>query len=472
MRILLIYPPFKLEELYPGFGRSAPILPPLELAYIASSLLLKGHQVSIIDCPALCLNFENIKAIVRRESPDLVISVTNSPIYSFVFSVYPRTLELIKLIKSINPDIKTVLTGYFPTILPYETLSNRNVDFIIIGEPELTAGELCDALLNNEDLEGVAGIGFRKDDKIIINKERDFIENLDALPFPSYSMLPIDKYRFISDSPVPVKGISIRSSRGCPFNCYFCNSPAFWKRTIRSHSPEYVIFTMNYFYENYKIDRFQFHDDIFGFDRKWNLKFCDLLKKNKYRFRWDCYYHFSLLEEEILMAMKEAGCHLISLGVESASKRVLKEIKGVNKSQIEEGVRLLKRLKIKIRLFFLIGPPAETKEDIERTIKYALQLNPDVFAPTVSIPYPGSRFYEEMKKIGFIPNFNEFFSESPCNLPNFKKEYLNKMIKKSYRHFYLRPKYVIKQFTNINNIKNNIKSIGIYIDALKYVFKR
>ena len=469
MKIFLVVPPFKLDQLYPGLGKIAPYFPPLELAYIASSLKMQGHDIKILDCPALELDFSELMDIVRNDEPDIAIIPTSSPIYSFVYSLYPPAKELIKLLKKTNPLTKTVLIGFISSVLSENVLLSSGADFVVRGESEITCIELCRAIQDKTKLEAIRGLGFREKGKIIINKERDFIEDLDELPPPAYSLLPLNKYRFISDTPVPVKGITLRASRGCAFNCYFCPSAGFWKQRIRSHSHKYVISTMNYLYENYNINRFQFHDDIFGVPKEWNIEFCTLLVKNKYRFKWDCYSHFRYLDEKVINAMKKAGCHLVSLGIECGSDKMLKEFKGITKHEIEEKLILLKKSKMKMRLFFLIGPPAESEAEIEETIKYAIKLNPDIFAPTIVLPFPGSRFFQDMQPLGFTPDFDTFFSKKACDLPKFKKEDLERMIKKSYRQFYLRPAYIIRI---LPSLLKNIKNAFVYLYGLRYLLKK
>jgi radical SAM superfamily enzyme YgiQ (UPF0313 family) len=471
MKVALICPPFKAHEIYTGLADSSPVLPPLELAYAASYLISKGYQVVLIDAPASDMTLEDISAVIRKEEPELVGIATNSPIFSFIYSLYSRALELAHVIKDINPEIKTLLTGYHPTILPEEALSEDVIDYIILGETEFALEELCLALKNNRCLHNVAGLGYKEGNDFIINKSRTPLIDLDILPMPSFDLLPMHKYRFASDTPVPVKGFSIRASRGCRYNCYFCSAPGFWKNHVGTHSPGYILSIMNYLYEKYKLNRFQFHDDNFGINNQWIEEFCRLLGSNKYNFEWECYSRFDLLNEEKLAIMKKAGCRLISLGVEFGSDEILRKIKGHSKVKIEQGMSLLRKFKIKTRLFFMIGPPSKTEEDIKNTIKYAVKLNPDVFVATISIPFPGSRFYDEMKDIGMAPNFKDRLIpiyESPGDTLGFKKEYLDRMIKYAYRSFYLRPNYILRHIAKIRNIKQ----LTYYLKGIRYVFNK
>jgi radical SAM superfamily enzyme YgiQ (UPF0313 family) len=454
MKILLIWGPLRPEEIYGSLTESAPVLPPLELAYIASFLRGKGNNVKLIDAQALELSLEAVQNIVREEKPDIVGATTNSPIFSLIYSVYSRSLEVLSTVKNVDPGIKTFLCGYFPTLSPIEVLSRSEVDYAVIRNAEETVAEICDALKSGTGMDDIRGLAHKKNGQIIINPERHFPADLDFLPIPAFDLLPMEKYRIASDNPVPIKGISIRATRGCGFGCYFCSAPGFWKGNICSHSPEYILKMMNYIHEKYGYTRFQFHDDNFGRDKKWIMRFCELLKQNRKDFVWDCYERFDLIDAEMLTAMRESGCVMISLGVEAGDERLIKKAKGISLSTVHQGMALLKNSGIKTRLFFMIGPPAETAADIKNSIKLAIRLDPDVFIATVSIPYPGSRFYEDMRSAGYSPDFmNKLIPiyEAPFDFPNFSRDFLNKMIKQAYRSFYLRPGYIFKHWRKIFN---------------------
>jgi len=465
MRILLIWVPFKLEEIYGRLENSAPILPPLELAYIASYLKSKGHTVSLVDAHALGLDLHHIEGIVKEFNPDLVGTTSNSPIFSFIYSVYSRALEMMRIVKQVAPQAKTFLSGYHPTMSPKEALNEDCIDYAIIGDGEIPVANLCEALKNGVELKNVEGIGFKEGDEIVINKRGPHVKDLDIFPMPAYDLLPMEKYRFASNSPRPMKGVSLRASRGCSFDCFFCPSPGFAGRALSTHSPEYVVNTMNHLHDRYGFDQFQMHDDNFGVNKQWLLRFCALLKENKIKFSWDCYERFDLLREDVLIAMKEAGCRMISLGVESGTEEILLKVKGLTKKKVEDGMKLLRDLGFKVRLFFMIGQPSKTTEDVKRTIQYAIKLNPDVFLATISIPYPGSDFHKDSEEAQYIPDFRNRLIpsyEATCDDPYFSKGQLNQMLKYAYRSFYLRPGYIFRQWKNLLNVdhlSHNLKGL-------------
>jgi len=473
MKILFIYPPYEKKEIFSFLSNNAPVLPPLGLAYLGGYLRKHSYKVRIIDGPGLGIKTEDIVKAARNYSPDLIGITANSALYS-------RALTLSKKLKDILPSAKIVLGGYHPTFLAQEVLANDFVDFIVKGEGEETLLELCKALEENGEFLHIKGLGYKLKGQIRINGERDFIEDLDKLPFPAYDLLPLANYHIGNIIGRAKDTISIIASRGCTGNCYFCPSPGFWKNTYRKHSPEYVISLMNYLHEKYRKNYFQFRDDTFILDKDWVLQFCGLLLKNKYKFKWDCYGRFDYLEDNLLATMKKSGCCQLSLGVESAEDETIKQFKKFSKREVYAGMNLLKKYSIKSRLFFMIGPPSRNLEELNKIAPFAIDLDPDLLHLTASIPYPGSGFYKTILAKGFklefdtkIPKMYEAF----CDFDQFTKEQINQKIVEIYRKFYLRPRYILKQLFLIrsfsdfyNLLLGGIFAIRIMISKIKDVF--
>ena len=451
MKAVLIYPPYKREEIFSKLARNAPVLPPLGLAYLATAIMKKGWKVVIIDCPALEWDINDVISYLENmEDIDFIGITANSPLIS-------RVLSLTKMIKHSIGNIPIILGGYHPTFLPYEVLEEESVDSIVQGEGELTIGEFCDYLNGKMALEEIKGLGYKENGTIKLNEPREFIGNLDSLGFPAYHLLPMNRYKTSSGFEKTNNQISIMGSRGCTANCYFCTSPHFWKRQFRAHSPEYLIKLMNYLYEKFGKNYFQFRDDTITIDQSWLIQLCNLMKNNKYVFKWDCYARFDHLNETILKAMKDAGCIEVSLGVECADENTLLRVKGLTKKCIFDAISLLKKYGFRTRFFFMIGPPAKNKEDVDETIKFAKDLNPDLIVITASIPYPGSSFYNSMLERGMAPDFRlqipDVYSGF-CDFDNFSKVYLTRKIKHAYRSFYFRPGYLIQQTLKLRSVRD------------------
>lgn len=468
MKILFIYPPYEKKEVFSYLSNSAPLLPPLGLAYLAAYIRKYSYEVSIIDSPTLGLNIEEVVNAAISQEPKLIAITANSPLYS-------KVLALCQQLKENLPNTKIVLGGYHPTFLAEEVLNNSFIDFIIRGEGEEAFLELCKTLENNCNFSSIKGLGFKKNGKVILNQERKFIEDLDILPFPAYDLLPLDSYRPGNNLGQRGRMISLIASRGCTGNCYFCTSPGFWRNTYRKHSPSYVVSLMDYLYQEFDKNIFHFRDDTFTLDKKWVIEFCNLLIKKNNKYRWDCYTRFDKIDKELLKIMRKAGCYQLSLGVESSDPEILDKVKGLSLNQIYKNISLLKKYKFKTRIFFMVGPPAKTKKDIDNIADFAIKLDPDILIVTATIPYPGSAFYQSIvKKRSKLPFDTEVpkVYEGFCSFDNFDIRYIKEKVRDIYKKFYLRPGYIIKRLIEVKNL-NQIYSLGLGgISLFKMLFKK
>lgn len=208
-----------------------------------------------------------------------------------------------------------------------------------------------------------------------------------------------------------------------------------------------MIGNINYLCEEFNIKSFQFRDDNFTTSKERVISFCRLALTNRNKFEWSCYSRFDFFDEEMLDLMKASGCYQISLGVESGSDNKLQQIKEISKSTIEKQMCLLKKKRLRTVLFFLVGPPAESAIEINETLDFAKQLEPDIFVANISIPFPGSRYYSDMRKKGNLPDFEHQATsiyKSPCDLPPFTKSQLDELITECYRSFYFRASYILR----------------------------
>ncbi|MBM3244783.1 MAG: radical SAM protein [Candidatus Omnitrophica bacterium] len=452
MKVLFVYPPYDKEEIFSFLSDSAPVLPPLGLAYLAGYLRKYSYPVKIIDAPGLGAGMEETVKLAARFAPDVIGITSNSALYS-------RARVLSKKLKEALPSVKIVFGGYHPTFLGEEVLADDYVDFIIKGEGEDAFLELCRALEQNNGFSRVRGLGYKLDGKIYMNEERDFISDLDKLPFPAYDLLPMGNYHIGNAVGRGRNTISIVASRGCTGNCYFCPAPGFWKNTYRKHSPVYVMSLMDYLYNEFRKNSFQFRDDTFTLDKKWVMDLCNLMLKNKFhkKCEWQCYSRFDSFDEEMLALMKKAGCCQVSLGVESAEEETIRQFKKFSKERVYAGMRLLKKYGMKSRLFFMVGPPSRSLEELDKIADLAIELGPDLIHLTASIPYPGSAFYKALSvkgcRLAFsseIPKMYEGF----CDFEAFTREDINLKIKEIYKKFYLRRRYLLKQVFSIRNFRD------------------
>jgi anaerobic magnesium-protoporphyrin IX monomethyl ester cyclase len=357
--------------------------------------------------------------------------------------------------------------GTHPTLVAEEILQYiKEIDIIVLHEGEDTIIELTKALKLGHSLKNVKGIAYRENGEIRKTPLRDFVEDLDRLPPPARELFDVDKYNLylpIYDRP---KAMHLLTSRGCPFSCGFCSAKEMSGRKVRYSSPEKVITEMESIKSSYPQYKWLFfYDDHLTLKKSRVIKLCEGIIKSKLNFKWGCYGRVDSIDEEMVDAMKEAGCKMISFGVESGSDMVLNLMqKKINAKMIEMAVNLVKKKGLIARSSFIIGYPGERFKDFLSTIKLCrkLGLNKDEiiwnFKPVI---YPSTQLFEDLKKKEYLPegfNWCERFS-----IPNYKDVplYVDRMSKvkeiigRGYRKFFV-----------------EYKNVPLYTSVLQYIIKR
>jgi len=456
-KVLLINPPFSLEERYGKdmkyFGA---LSEPLALAYLAANLELYKYPVKILDCPALDMRIEDIIQELRKENYDLVGLTMLTPMYSVV-------KQMASAIKQAFPQIKIMVGGAHATALPKETLEDIEfIDYICVGEGENTIVELAQALEEKKEINQIAGLAYREKDKIILTQLREFEKNLDKFPPPARHLLPMEKYKSTAST---VQGKSFCATlivaRGCPFNCTYCSHP--FGRTFRHHSVERIIQEIESLMRDYNVSEFNVEADTLTADRDFILSLCrEIVEKGlSKKIRWTCANRMDTVDEELLKIMKQAGCWQISYGVESGVQRLLDLINKREKLEdMEKVFALTKKIGITIRGFFMLGLPTETYQESLQTIKFAKKLDPLWAQFTITVPYPGTPMFNDLKEKGEIRSFNwdhyntwgGWTEKEVAYLPQGRSlEELKATQKKAVTFFYLRPKVIFRFIRTINS---------------------
>ncbi|MEM7827010.1 MAG: radical SAM protein [Candidatus Aenigmatarchaeota archaeon] len=443
-KILLINP-------YIG-GSNSPIYnriwPPLSLAYCASILEKNGFDVKILDMNA---NPIKLKSKVFDSFDKVFMTTSTIDRWQCPHLDIKPFLKLSKAIRESNPNFYVM--GSHGTIRPKEILELTQAKAIIMGEPELTILEIC----NDKAFSKIKGIAYKKANKLIINQGRELLD-LDVLPLPAFHLLPMEKYFYeiLGDNFTLFEG-----SRGCPFSCIYCLKVMYGKG-YRKKSPENLIKEVKYGIEEFNVKTAYFIDLEFTLNQNLVEKLCDFLIKNKYNFRWTCQTRFDTINRKMLEKMREAGCEIIHLGVETGSPRIMKTIKkNITIAKIKRGMKLIKEADIKSVCFFMFGLPRETKKDMKMTIKLAKELDPTYASFHIATPYPGTEFYEMIKnEIG-----DEMFPSSYMD----EKE-LKKVVNSAFLSFYLRPHYIFSRLKR-GELKLLGKQIKLFLNYLRKVKK-
>ncbi|MEE9398786.1 MAG: radical SAM protein, partial [Dehalococcoidales bacterium] len=321
MNILMLNPPFigkfSRTSRSPGVGRSGTIYYPFWLAYATGVLDQNGFKVRLIDAPAEGLTTDEVIAGVKEVSPQLIVVDTSTP------SIY-NDLRIAEELKESFPTSFITVVGTHPSAMPKEILSSSDkIDSVARGEYDYTIRDLALCLNNGGNLNSIEGLVFRENGKIIENKPRALIENIDELPFVSQvyrKYLNIRNYFFAaSDYPMAM----IITGRGCPHKCFFCVYPqTFHSRKYRPRSAQSVVDEFEYIVTNLpEVREIGIEDDTFTVDQKRATEICQLIIERGIKIKWYCNVRVNL-ELETMKWMKKAGCQLVTVGFESADQGV------------------------------------------------------------------------------------------------------------------------------------------------------
>lgn len=446
------------------------IEPPLGLGYLAAIVEQKGLICRIIDANVLKMKVPSILAEIKKSRPKIIgISVN---LYSYQIS-----LTLIKKIKKNFPEVAVILGGPTPTSSPQKMLIISKADAVCVGEGEATFGEILDHYQKNEHLfKKVSGVVYTSNKKTIRNDPREFIKNINQIPFPAYHLFPnLDKYK---SRTVKTPFAPLLTSRGCPFRCVFCSKDVF-KNYCRMRSADNVIKEIDYLVNKFGIKQIDILDDNFTLDKKRTKEILDLLIKRNYNLYVNLQSGVRTegIDKIVINKMKKAKIFKIPFGVESGNPEILRNIrKQLNLNKVLKCTLMAKEAGIKVYGFFIIGLPGDTAETMQQTIDFAIKMNPNVANFTIAIPFPGTELYNTVKEKGrFLVNMDDginagfYANQVFYELEGMNKDDVLKYYKKAMKSFYFRPIKIwelIISMTSLSEIQWFIKTSILMLKKL------
>jgi len=361
-------------------------------------------------------NLKDLDYIVWKEVQTVILEYRPSVIgITSQSSNFASAINIAKIAKRIDKNIIIIMGGHHPNLMGGKILENLEIDLCVRGEGEITIIELLRAIENNDINDTIAGISFRKNNAIIDNPKRGFIENLDDLCFPhQYAGEVLKDYNLYPKRAF----ISIIATRGCPNNCTFCSSRNLWGRRVRFRSPDNIVKEINSLRE-LGVQRIMFQDDTFGVNKKFIKDLCLEIKTKCHGIRWGCQTHVNLVDEENISLMKEAGCDYISLGVESGNDQILKEIrKNITIEEAQSAAKIIKKHGIRLSVNFMVGFPQETSKSLHDTLRAIRSINADSIVYSTFTPYPGTELFDLCRKNGLVKDdydISLYNHQSPAN---------------------------------------------------------
>ena len=446
-KIFLIYPPSPVLNREDRCQQPTkellviPPLPPSDLMYLAAVAEKVGLEARIKDYS----QGGNFEEDLREFQPDYLLINVATP-------TFKSDISILSSAKEICPNIKTIAKGAaFFTVALEVMYFAKDLDYIIYGEAEETLKELLTA---EKPLEEIKGIYYRDDIRVKFTGAREFIENLDEIPFPARHLVDNTIYRRPDTNEVQAV---IKVSRGCPFHCFFCLATPVSGAKVRKRSPQNIVDEIKECVEKYNIRNFLFWADIFNLDKKWVMELCQLIIDNGLDITWSANTRADTADEEMAEIMAKAGCRLVSIGVESGNQEMLDHIgKRITLDDVRLTVKIFKKYGMKIYNYFVIGLPWETEETVEDTIDFAIELDSDFISFYTATPLPGTKFYDYAKTHNLInseTSFKSAYFYPSVNAHKLTKDEIFKLHKKAIRKFYLRPSYILKMLLKIRSFE-------------------
>lgn len=426
-KVTLCYPNTKWTE---WMERTSWVVHPYNLTLLGTMLNKRGYEVNIIDGIKEDLTINQFKERIHEYDPTIVgISILTNEYGKAGFSTS-------KAVKEVNPEIKTIFGGVHATSLPFEIIKDKNSDFVVKGEGEYVLPDLCDALIAGKDFPK-AGIIHKKDGNIIDSGRAPFIENLDEIPYPDYSLVKdFESYLFLNQReevgrPRSMPYARTITSRGCPYNCCFCEVETISGKKPRLRSVENILGELEMLIKDYKIKTIIFDDDNLIVDKNRAKNLFKEMINRKYNLQWNApALALFKLDEDMIDLMKESGCQYVDVAIESGVERVLHDIihKPLN---LKHGLKMLNKLrdaKIDTVANFIIGFPGETWNEIREDLEFASHIPVDYVKIAIATPLPNTELYENTKKGGYLVDGFSFdkhlWTDGWIETPEFKPKYL------------------------------------------------
>lgn len=481
MKILLLNPPFldkfSKSSRSPAVTKSATIYFPLWLSYAAGVLDKKGYELKLIDAPARCISKEVCLEEIRAFNPDLVVVDTSTASIN-------NDLAYTKVIKEALPNIKTCLVGTHVSATVSEILPKCSsyVDYIARHEYDYTLPEIAEAIEGKKVLSDVMGISYCENGVLKETSNREYIKDLDDLPFVSEVYKKYLNYKDYFYAHVNYPTISIFSSRGCPSKCFYCMySQVMFGKGYRKRSAKNLLDEVIYITKNFQdVTEILIDDDNFAVDQENVKEFCRLMIENKIKLKWVVQCRVTL-QYDTMVLMRKAGCRLVVVGYESGSQKVLDGMhKGITLDMSRKFNAAAKKAGMRVHGCFMVGNPGETKETMRETLDFAKSLTMDTVQFFPLMVYPGTEAYEWAKTNDYIraKSYDQWIR--PDGMHNcvistseISSQELVEFCNQARREFYLRPSYimmkVVQCLTNWGDFKRTLKAFSTF---RKYLFRK
>lgn len=385
---------------------------PLAIPCLAAVLKKLGVKVKVIDCVPFKIGWESLRRLLEKQSADIILLSESEPLWGY------ESTRAAHLIKEVNPHAKVIAGGIYFSNLAVQTLKNTPIDYIIIGEGEVTLQELVKELkksVSQQNFKKIKGLAYKEKGKVCITPPRPLIQNLDTLPFPDYGIMDMSVYSKKIATSHPL--ITMQHSRGCPYGCTFCtcwtqmgarkliNGKLSVTPRCRTKSVTRTIAEIEFVYNKYKCQNLSFIDDCWNLNPKWSKNFAEQILEKKIEIKWFAYTRADhIIRDERLGVLKKlvkSGLTHVCIGAESCYNTDLKSVnKKIFSDATKKAFQILKEKYPSVfrQATFIIGMRNENRQSLMEQLNYGNQLGADLLVFHTMTPFPGTPLWEELKK--------------------------------------------------------------------------
>lgn len=418
------------------------VYPALGIASLAGAVRAAGFPVSVIDAHALDLTLDGLADRIAEIRP-AVVGLTST-----TFN-WPVVAAVARRLRTVLPEAMLMVGGPHLSLFPEESMEERAFDVAVIGEGDFVLPDLLNAVARGDDPAGIPGTLVRSNGDLVHGAALPPIADLDELPLPAIDLLPLDRYRSLT---LPRPFVSMVTSRGCPYRCRYC-SQAYVGGAHREHGVERVLEEVERAVRTFNAREIVFFDETFTLNRKRVLAICEGMLERNLSVSWNIRTRADLLDDEVLVALRDAGCTGVHCGIEAGTERIRRLMN--KKLDLAKGARALdraRRLGMETRGYFMLGYPGETRDEIEETIRLSCELPLDWASYTITVALPGTDIHADLLESGQWEGqyWRDYARQQFSGPPGYASRSLEAveleaLLKKAYRRFYLRPSTIARK---------------------------
>jgi radical SAM superfamily enzyme YgiQ (UPF0313 family) len=445
---------------------------PINLLYLAAAVRESGQEPEIWDFEVERFSEKEVKRRARIFRPGLAGATGLTANIKVV-------AKIMSWIKEVSPGTFTVAGGSHGTAVPERTLKEfPAMDAVVIGEGEDTWRELADRLDRGDSIAGVRGLAWRDGEDIVLEPPRPLILDLDKLAMPARDLIDHSLYKGASSPGLDAtlhRSTELFSTRGCPERCIFCAAKVTFGKTIRFRSAKNLLAEVDECMEKWGYRHFTIEDDTFTYRPTRLEEICKGLKERG--ITWDCDTRVNLINKEMLFMMADCGCQKVAFGVESGSPRILEKLeKDITIDQVKNAFKWAHQASLITTAFFIIGGhPSETMEDVEMSVALMREIDPDLMAAAIGVPFPGTELERIMRERNLISSdqwekYTHIHSVPCWRTEHFSAKELVSLQSRLFRQFFLRPHFVgktLRKAVTWNGLRYYTRSM---LQILEYLF--